>query len=458
MLLTTLIIATLSGCSQAPVEVPLPEKPEPPVAIVSTRNLDVDIYLDGTLSMYGFADSAVTTAYVNLISALPGAATAVSGNTGSVRYHCFGDRIAAITQSEFNSATGQKFYRNNPNNRVTNLTQVVEKIAQEQNTPEHPISAGRVAVAITDLYVDQANIDPLLQVIRDQFAGSGYSVGLVGIRSYYRGQVYDIGRQAAGKPYTSTVDDPTTYRPFYLLLFGTAGDILRFHGQLTKACLDQLPPATVYFELFSRPSTTGDRVLLGSSRILAANGRLAHIRPDADFAGKNSHPAVQGFKITTRSGNVAENIFSTLGVNAIPGTRLDHWLKSAADGNGGENWLSVQARVEQLADGVFVFDPAATLRLQECTAAPYGGTIGLRTGINPDDLNRGHYRIILQVTGASAALNPVIPPEWNMRDENDPDYGRKTIYLYHLVEGLYGLYGNSTDDLATVYYYLNIVR
>lgn len=175
---------------------------------------DVDICLDATPSMEGFA-AAPDSVYLRFIEDLEGSLLAGLETGGSIRYCKFGATLRHVDRSEFRQARSPAFYREPAIFKDTNLQLLLEDRAP----------GNRVVVAVTDLFQKDQDLNLVVSQIKDGcLSRPDCSVGLLAVPSAFDGMVHD---SKAGSYHHRSTADPASLRPFYLLMFGPQAHILR---------------------------------------------------------------------------------------------------------------------------------------------------------------------------------------------------------------------------------------
>ncbi|MBQ7493415.1 MAG: hypothetical protein IJT47_03180, partial [Selenomonadaceae bacterium] len=94
------------------------------------------------------------------------------------------------------------------------------------------------------------------QKLRDKFFANHLAVAVVGIRNSFRGEIFDVGLNAAKFTYNS-YDNPDRYRPFYLIILGRDAVVKNFLRKFNER--QTLPNDTGYLLLSENlTETPGD--------------------------------------------------------------------------------------------------------------------------------------------------------------------------------------------------------
>lgn len=199
----------------------------------------VDICIDATPSMDGFAAPANST-YRTFIEDLESSLASGVKNVRDLRYFKFGETIHQITREQFRDARSRGFYHEPGIFRATDIELVFR--TGENARPAVPLLAGavraraaperRVIVVVTDLFQRDQDINAVVQQIKARcLSNPECSVGVMAIPSQFDGTIYDA--RVPSYSYRSTAD-PSTFRPFYLLMFGPDNELRRFADVLSS--------------------------------------------------------------------------------------------------------------------------------------------------------------------------------------------------------------------------------
>ena len=243
------------------------EFPVPPMEISETLN--AHIYFDATLSMQGF----VTTDSTDYTRILPYLERGILEGwvDGKIAFSRFGTKVERISYSPYFLKVGDpKFYEDRDINLETRIQAVIDDIetpgvtnneqartaAEDETVPikvEAEIDTGkkvnRLDVIVTDLFQDKTDINLLFTKLKEKYIKNDLAVGMLGIRSYFDGKVYDLGPGRDPITHKSIREKPETFRPFYLLVIGRHADIEHYFNYFTAK--DDLPKVkTVIFSQY----------------------------------------------------------------------------------------------------------------------------------------------------------------------------------------------------------------
>ena len=241
----------LTGCDKPDIPEFQPD-PEITPGDISDK-LVARIYFDATLSMQGFVVPG-STHYTRICPHLE--SVIVSGwDNETVSFFRFGERVEPIDRNTYLQVGYESFYQTDigvktyiekiienedplvkPQMEGSNSLEGTTEI-DENNMPEEGVETdsteNRLVVIVTDLFQDNGDINRLLPELKEKCIKKGVDVGLFGLRSQFDGTVYDIGiGEGASLRYRSTLGNPETFRPFYLLVLGKRADIAHYFNRL----------------------------------------------------------------------------------------------------------------------------------------------------------------------------------------------------------------------------------
>lgn len=159
----------------------------------------MNVYLDGTVSMSGYVADGNSN-YLDFIQELE---TSQPWKHAEVHYYKFGSTVTEIPRPKPSLVASKAFY----GERVTQIDSVIDCKGQNQ-----------VAAVVTDLFQDEGDIQAIVARIKQKCFLRATAVGILAIPSQFDGVVYDA--KVPPFPYQSRDGDTTSYRPFYVLLFG----------------------------------------------------------------------------------------------------------------------------------------------------------------------------------------------------------------------------------------------
>ncbi|MFN0139889.1 MAG: hypothetical protein ACKVQW_07350 [Pyrinomonadaceae bacterium] len=192
-------------------------KCDPPIPlqseeILDTRNegfpLSTDIYLDATLSMQGFTNAS---GYLSNYQLSIPVLERIAG--GEVSFWKFGNEPVSIKREDYLKADKPVFYPNTQDLKETRIQNVISQANESHLT-----------LVVTDLFQESADINVLISLIKEKYVKKNIAVGILAVKSQFNGTVYNVGTNDRTFNWASG-DDPSKFRPFYILAFGKYGDI-----------------------------------------------------------------------------------------------------------------------------------------------------------------------------------------------------------------------------------------
>lgn len=215
-ILIVCVIAILDlGCSKKLPDPKWADMNEQQVS--SPNNIAIDIYIDATTSMEGFAigDQTIYSQFIDQLEA-----SALSAwESADVKYYKFGEKIKDINRPEFLTAKSNlSFYKERGVFMKTYIDSVIK------NT-----DIKRLSVVITDLFQDEGDVNIMVEQIKAKCFNKNVMVGILGIKTEFKGLVFDTPNNPNGYKLN------TKERPFYALLFGDPSKMERlFEALKTK--------------------------------------------------------------------------------------------------------------------------------------------------------------------------------------------------------------------------------
>jgi hypothetical protein len=169
--------------------------------------IDIDIYVDATTSMEGFAVNTSSN-YSQFLDQLEASALS-AWKKADPKFYKFGEKIKRIDRNEFLTAKNDvSFYRESGFKLKTRIDSVVQR-----TNPD------RLSVLITDLFQDEADVNIMVQRFKEKCFAKGIVVGIIGVMSEFNGTVFDVPSYPGGYPLNSKE------RPFYAITFGNRGNM-----------------------------------------------------------------------------------------------------------------------------------------------------------------------------------------------------------------------------------------
>lgn len=219
LLLITLIGCTGCSCSKKYQEIKWNYTIEDVIGSQYQKSdqIDVDVYIDATTSMEGFAVN-LSSDYSQFLDQLETSALS-AWKKADLKFFKFGQKVKRVDRNEFLSAKNDvNFYKENGIFLKTYIDSVVQR-----TNPE------RLSVLITDLFQDEADVNIMVERFKEKCFAKGTVVGIIGVKSEFNGTVYDV-------PSYPKYKLDTKERPFYAITFGNRGNMEQmFESLKTKS-------------------------------------------------------------------------------------------------------------------------------------------------------------------------------------------------------------------------------
>lgn len=198
-----------------------------PITLASDRkseNVTTIIQIDGTPSMQGFIKNFTNSRYAQTLDLLDRASTTTWKNS-QTQYFRFGTAKQQIDRQAYLQAKLPEFYAgSNPIFRVSQIESAITPAAKD-----------RVSIIVTDLYQKNADANLVLQKLKADYLQPGYAVGIIAVRSEFDGIIYDVGIKNTQFSYSTQGKKPDLYRPFYVLVLGSYGNVSNYFSELKKS-------------------------------------------------------------------------------------------------------------------------------------------------------------------------------------------------------------------------------
>ena len=160
----------------------------------------VDVYWDATYSMAGYA----TLPEGNFYRTLPDELGDLGSSMGSVTFYRFGAEIKELPGREYRQFSNPGYYTE----VITAFHNVIDKA-----------DASHLSIVVTDLFESGADWSNVTQKLKEKYFGQHLSVAIIGVKNPFKGDIFDVGIDAAKYAYDSGTA-PERYRPFYLFIMG----------------------------------------------------------------------------------------------------------------------------------------------------------------------------------------------------------------------------------------------
>jgi hypothetical protein len=373
--------------------------------------------------------------------------------TGSAKFYKFGTKSEELTSRRHLDAARQDFYNDAELNKKTYIENVLD--AADTNS---------LTVIVTDLFQDKSDVNLIVEKLRDKYINNSYSIGILGIRSQFNGMIYDVGVNNYSFQYQSIDNDPSTYRPFYVLILGRHPDVQRYFESLGGGGLSAFPQRN--FVVLSRYFTNPPTSFEGSK--MTATKNIVEVESLLPTGTKNTK--VKQFQL--RSTTEPASFSSVLKYTPLPSVMepepsflnadITAWKceKSGATARSGAN---TQTTPGELKDSSLNLIPEAPQALTIKEAGLAGTELKITAEIIPSSLpGDGTYCFRIQLR-AKAYATPLWFTQWNMtqsdveawRQNTKGLYGATTLNIKDFMESLFAtVLQSQRPKVADLYLYI----
>lgn len=394
----------------------------PEISFAKSDSIVADIYIDGTTSMYGYVNYPGGTIYGDAVKNIDGTITE-TWKSDKINYIKFGDNFNTLSRDAFLQMDKTSFY----DQKDTSLQKVVEQVNDKD-----------LSVIITDLFQTNQDLDSLVRAIKEKGLGTRKAVAIVGLKSQFNGKIFDIGKNLSSLDYAST-DDPSTYRPVYVMVLGNENDTRAFVTNYMKKLPQNAQAQAVFLStnLGTDVSLEADKV---SNKKKDNKDKAAKLAEISNLVSKNDIMQYR-LKKDEKISEAPVRLYGKEVIGKIPNT-----------------YQLVTDSVEVWGNGGFTKADADNFITGEVTDAGLNlGTANLAVNLqaSPDAIHKkgGIYRAQLSVIpdkdNYSKAIN--VFNDWNFDDsqingnsETFKQVGNKTLNI-----------GKFIDQLANLNYELN---
>lgn len=406
----------------------------------------VDLFFDATLSMRGFVSTQTTTIYQQAVPLLERGV--IEGwNGGQATFYKFGDEVAALQGRSYLEAVKPLFYADSKLNRKTLIERVIDQAKTDHLT-----------VIVTDLFQNNADVNQLSDKLKQKFITNNLAIGIYAIRSQYDGTVYDVGPDNYSFPYKNG-DKADTWRPFYLLVFGTHADISHYFDVLGSSGSNAFPEKHAL--IFSRHLSERQISFTGAKLKMA--DKISEINNSNLLSRDYKGDLVKSFKVSKSRGQAKfgmELLYDTPLANVL---MYGSELKTEITGWKGEDTGAKELALVENVQAKEALNVIAKLLPEE----PPFSKLYLQTSLDLTGLAAPatyRYRIILR---PSSYTLPDWIAKWNMSDEEIKRWhqlpqqfnGSKTYNLENFLGTLQGAVLSTTPPkVSDIYFYIRVDR
>lgn len=173
------------------------------------------VQVDSTPSMQGFVRNQGSR-YIQTLKLIRSAAGTAFPSSASPEFYSFGTKRLEHPISSFEEVQKAGFYSGSHLELRNAATYKI--IKPGKNDPENSLY-----VIVTDLYQEKAQWEELVDSLKDNYLRkNGYSVGIIAVKSDFRGTIYDVGLN--NRKYSNI----KTNHPFYILVLGTYSQVKNY--------------------------------------------------------------------------------------------------------------------------------------------------------------------------------------------------------------------------------------
>ena len=166
------VLMALLGCGSSVQVAPPPER-----TVSDNNNIECAVFFDGSMSMQGFVNFPVATEYVDAINNIEQTLT-VGWKNENITYYRFGDKVQKIDARERLSFARTDFYGD--------LLTQLDKIVLATNTRN-------LNIIVSDFLQTDQDFQKLVTAIKADYLRNGRGAALIGVKSRFKGYVYDVG-------------------------------------------------------------------------------------------------------------------------------------------------------------------------------------------------------------------------------------------------------------------------
>ncbi len=414
------------------------------------------VYIDATKSMYGFVNfgPGAATAYSNLLQGL------LDGfETGwrerNVTYLRVGATVEPVTSVSKPNGSSRSRLLDAALQPAFYTTGQISLDTRLDLTLADGNSQG-LTVIISDLFQQGQAVSELVSAARATVFARGNSVGLLGVRSRFKGEVCDVLPPPSNRcfAYSAQDSDAVSGRPIYILAFGPQADVTQLLQTLSTT-LQQRGVSGV--ETFLVPRHVG-QILLNQPK----RQKLTALVADNRALPRQMSNLAQGFLVRSASGSVpirSEGGYAFVPEPLIPDLDFAKSLTRARLAGGGRNG-AIPAGDFRLA--------GSSLKQLSATEVEWTASANVLAD-RPGDWRAIEFRVLLPADAAptGAIRLPAWIEAWDLpaadvsRAANGDSSGStwtRTLRLKELATGLCraAAMQNPEIEVARVFYYLRI--
>lgn len=229
--------------------------------------INVAVFFDASESMMGFVKQE-NSYYIRTIQILERSLFSAWPKDSTWTYFKFGTEIGKIPRSKILNAIQSAFYED----KKFTLKTYIEKVIDSAKTDN-------LTLIITDLFQNDSDVNLLISKLNNKFLEKNIAFGVLGIKSQFIGNVYDVWIKRLSFEYDTTGRKTKDFRPFYVLMLGQYEDIRHYYENIKINGLDSFPEKK--FIIFSantveKLASFENSTLTETSKITEVTKLLAH--------------------------------------------------------------------------------------------------------------------------------------------------------------------------------------
>jgi hypothetical protein len=335
-------------------------------------------------------------------------ATSTGWNSATTKYYRFGTKKQPIDRDTFLKAQLPAFYQGGDGFSTSNIDAALVEPAENQ-----------LSLVVTDLYQKDADVRLVQNLIAQRYLSKGYAVGILAVKSEFKGTVYDVGISNQNFEYATPGKSAKAFHPFYVILLGSYGNINHFFDQLQRNGLSAVEHEFVIFS----PQPVEQATTLSEAKVTPRKDILQpKALNDSHVLVRKEKPTdpVQFLVVTKKTENQSINV-------ELPYQGLKGVL--ALDVGA----IALKPTIEKYQSQSKGFQPVTTQGFQLTDWHVDNQSIRFKTKIQADQLENGIYRFNFDATPTDF-IEPDWWNNWNATEGNLD--GSKTNNLLPFLRGL----------------------
>lgn len=229
----------------------------------ASKNISCNILIDSSQSMKGFVNTETVSNYSRVVKEIEHSTT-ISWLESNINYFKFSLSLEEIERKDYNKATKNEFYDSNDIGNHASIYDHIKGLKLFNNKS--------LALVVTDLFEQNADIQMLVSQIKKELLPNSLSIGVLGVKSQFTGIIDNI----TDNNFTFQYDTKgaSSYRPFYILMIGSYGNIKKFYENLNSGVLSSLGLGNHNFAIFSKDVLKEPLSFLNSKMVSSSELKL----------------------------------------------------------------------------------------------------------------------------------------------------------------------------------------